>query len=361
MWRYTGESNAESKFRDGRWRWLLFDTDFGFSRYDIRSDHKHDTISWLIEEDHTVDTPEHAGNFLFRNLFKNDEFKDTFLRRFQNHLNITFRRNLVTAKIKDFQTMYQDEMPKQLSRWDEYGRQIDFWEYEVNRLTEFALSRPYFLNLHLIKHFNVDDRFEVLIYPGEQQNGQIFIDGLAVFNEGHEFSEMRPWDGEYFVDLPIEISAKADDGYQFIGWELEDGTIDPSPTLTLSEDTLITPIYDTDISGFAENYQDDIERAKTLTIIITYLFTFTFSLLIIWSLKYFTNEIHHAKINKLISLTVILAALLLNSTILSIWSSGIEVLTEQAFLSLVIFSLSFGGFIGSHLPHHTKEIKTFDA
>lgn len=92
---------------------------------------------------------------------------------------------------------------------------------------------------------------------------------------------------------------------------------------------------------------------------ITYLFTFVFSLLIIWSLKYFTNEIHHAKINKLISLTVILAALLLNPTILSIWSSGIEVLTEQAFLSLVIFSLSFGGLIGSHLPHHTKEIKTF--
>ena len=37
-----------------------------------------------------------------------------------------------------------------------------------------------------------------------------------------DFDEQGIWQGEYFTDYPITLSATANEGYRFIGWELVD-------------------------------------------------------------------------------------------------------------------------------------------
>lgn len=361
FWRYNGENDSESEFKDGRWRWLLFDTDFGFTRYHANSDHKHDTIAWVLDEDLEAELPQHAGNFLFRQLMKNETFEHAFLRRFQNHVNTTFRRSRVRSTIDKYRQIYEGEMPMQLNRWDLYNRQIDFWHQEVNRLLEFALSRPYYINRHLNSHFDLEDRFDLKLYPPREQHGQVFIDELPVTYDENSSGEKQFWLGEYFEKLPVEISVKADNGYTFVGWEKEDGTIDPDKTLTVNQSVSLTPIFEADISSVALNYQQDIQRAKVFTIMITYVFSLTLSLIVIWSIKFFVKDSAHARINRIISLGVMLTAILLIPVLLNIWNSGISVLLEQLSISLLMFIVMLGAFIGALLPHHAKDLKTFDA
>src|SRR5690625_4093818 len=274
MWRYTGEANEQSTFTDGRWRWLLYDTDFGFSQYNVHTYHKNDTNSCVLKEDPTIDPHETAANFLFRNLLKNETIKQKFLSRFQNHLNITFRRDHVTAEIDRFKQLYEDEMPKQLSKWDQYGRQMDFWEYEVSRVRDFAQYRPYVIRQYLSTHFDLYDQFKVTIISSEVENGQIYIDDLPVFDKEDDLSEALPWNGDYYKDLPIKIRAEADDGYHFVGWEQEDGTYRESTTITVGKNIFLTLILKQGIRPCLKIFTIIIKIAKFWPFLFIYFLSF---------------------------------------------------------------------------------------
>jgi len=83
--RTVNDDSENSYGQDGRWRWLLFDTDHGFINTELNS------IEYATRTDLETN--------LFRSLIKNEDFRNLFLNRFADHLNTTFKQERVIQEI----------------------------------------------------------------------------------------------------------------------------------------------------------------------------------------------------------------------------------------------------------------------
>jgi hypothetical protein len=78
------------------WRWLLFDTDFGFGLY---SSPDHNTLTFATETQ-GPDWPNPPwSTFLFRKLLESQEFRDRFVDKFGVYINSTFNPGRVSGII----------------------------------------------------------------------------------------------------------------------------------------------------------------------------------------------------------------------------------------------------------------------
>jgi hypothetical protein len=133
FWRFRNNKGSDSLgVRDGRWRWMLFDTDWGFgysgsNAYEMN----------LLEKA----TRTGSVGVLFRALLKNREFVESFNERFQYHLNTRFKTERVLTAIDNFQHLLAPEMQEHIDRWRAIGS-YEKWMANVDDLREFARKRP---------------------------------------------------------------------------------------------------------------------------------------------------------------------------------------------------------------------------
>ena len=81
FWQAPGEQD--------KWRWIMFDTDFGFGIWDANKVY-HNTLSFALDEK-GEDWPNPPwSTFLFRSLMKNETFRNEFITHFNHLLNTTF-------------------------------------------------------------------------------------------------------------------------------------------------------------------------------------------------------------------------------------------------------------------------------
>ena len=150
MWRMktgTYEPNAPLG-QDGRWRWMLFDLDFGFGLKGGTDDITQDTIE--------VAKLEGWSGFLFRSLLENAEFRSVFAKRFLDQIDSTYGPNRVIAILDQMQAVLQPEMEEHFLRWSSDPDALANWEKEVDVMREFALKRPDAMRDLLKKHFAQD-------------------------------------------------------------------------------------------------------------------------------------------------------------------------------------------------------------
>lgn len=132
-WRYTNGKQEDSlNPKDGRWRWLLFDTDWGFG-YNAAGAAESDLLLRA--------TKIGSVGVLFGKLIKNEEFKTQFLDRFQYLLNTNFETNQVLEKITEFETILSPEMQEHINRWRMISSKAQ-WQSEVAVMEDFARKRP---------------------------------------------------------------------------------------------------------------------------------------------------------------------------------------------------------------------------
>lgn len=145
FWKYDAKSDSLFP-KDGRWRWMLYDTDWGFG-YNALS----------TPESNLLDKATKVGSVgvLFSGLIKNEAFVDEFLARFQHHLNTTFKSSDVVHKIDEMQHILNPEIQEHINRWraiDSYSA----WLANVDVLRNFAIQRPQFQVSQLNAFFNLN-------------------------------------------------------------------------------------------------------------------------------------------------------------------------------------------------------------
>ncbi len=132
---------------EGRWRWILFDTDWGFFHI------QNNSIAFGIN-------PEGTGyanlfsNVIIIRLLENDEFKELFINRFIELLNTTFSSEHVSELINYMAMTIEPEMDNQINRW---GGSMAEWQSNIQKLKEFAINRPAAIYNHLIITFNLNE------------------------------------------------------------------------------------------------------------------------------------------------------------------------------------------------------------
>ncbi len=162
--------------QDAKWRWILYDTDFGFGLFD-NSGYKHNTIAFATVTNGPDWPNPDWSTFLFRNLLKNTEFRNNFLSRIADLMNYNFKASRVDAMIDSLKNIIEPELPRQNQRW---GDRWSNFSNEIKLLKDFAEKRIVYLRAYLTQQFDLPEMHSISFYSLPVSGGSIIINNTRI-------------------------------------------------------------------------------------------------------------------------------------------------------------------------------------
>ena len=193
---------------DSKWRWILYDTDFGFHLFDL-SDVYHNTLTFAAQPDGEGWPNPPWSTFLFRKLLENHEFRRQFLDRFQFLLNNIYNPERVIERINSMQSGIASEMPRHLAKWQ--SQSLAQWKNQIERLREYAAQRPNIIVDYVTDFFGLEPAVSLNLRVAGPGKGVVrFKDGLKVKNT---------FTGHFYKNEFIHLRAESAHGYRFESWK----------------------------------------------------------------------------------------------------------------------------------------------
>jgi hypothetical protein len=226
----------------GKWRWIVFDTDFGWGLYPRSGNTL--VASTTAEGDYSV---------LINALLENDEFRNEFVQRMASLINTAFHPDTVTV-------LY-DSLLAQLDR--EIGRHYDRWSYldeetylyqTREKIPTFTREHPALVRSQFMDYFDIPGMYELSLGIDEPGKGHVLVSGLNV-TDG--------FSGAYFSGIPLGLEAVPASGYTFSHWEGTDPSGQRRISLTSSVNTSLRAVFVTDT--LLRNIRINEVCAKNLT------------------------------------------------------------------------------------------------
>lgn len=194
------------KLQGGKWRWILFDTDFGYNLYDLGL-YNHNTLIYALGE-LTSDIPPAWSTLMLKRLVLNETFRKQLIDRFAIQISSTFDYNRSVRILDSLATKIKTEIVYHKNKW---GSVRDF-NYDLSNMKTFAANRPAkmlgfissrFLNNVPVKTINISSN---IAGTGYTFNNQLIRDNSISL--------------KYFANQTINLKANAIPGYKFKQWEL---------------------------------------------------------------------------------------------------------------------------------------------
>ncbi|MFC1569437.1 CotH kinase family protein [bacterium] len=220
----------------GKFRWMLFDLDWstGYQRTRVGladpNTYKGNTLTWALGTDQM-----HIG-LMLRKFFENDRFKTEFINRFADYLNTVFHPDHVHALIAKTQENLEPEMPNHYHRFKSVP--ISEWYKQITIMENFATYRPSYIREHIRNYFGLTKTVQLNVQMTPASSGSIQLNHILIKEDA--------WQGEYFTNVPIQLTASPNIGYRFTGWTGDVETDSVTMKRTLSEDILITAHFEID-------------------------------------------------------------------------------------------------------------------
>lgn len=207
---------------DGRWRWILYDTEWGFGidAYNGGNAYEYNTLAFALEPSGpSWPNPPWATLFL-RKLLENESFRNKFINQFADQINTIFESGHVLDVIDSLAAAIENEIPLFFEKWRQsypdfspqrlgWGSYED-WYYYTQIMREFAQYRPSFMQQFVIDEFELTGVGNLTLTLNDESFGTIHINSIQ--------PEKFPWTGEYFRGVPVEVKAFPAPGYIFTGW-----------------------------------------------------------------------------------------------------------------------------------------------
>ncbi|MFT3738606.1 MAG: CotH kinase family protein [Breznakibacter sp.] len=191
---------------ESKWRWILYDTDFGFNLY--WNGVQNNTLAFALDGTKTNWPNPAWSTLLLRRLVTSTEFRNNFINQYADHLNTTFLATNLNTKIDSMKTLFDGEIQYHLSKW---GGTYANWTYEVNRMKTWANSRAAYAWQHLQTQFALGSRSTVQVSVNNTAQGQVKLNSIVLENS--------PFTGTYFPNIPIKLKALPKPGHKFVQWE----------------------------------------------------------------------------------------------------------------------------------------------
>jgi hypothetical protein len=228
---------------DGRWRWKMLDTDFGFGLnfhyvVGVNQGPAHNTLAFAVEPSGPSWPNPPWSTMLLRRLLINQGFRTAFINRFADLMNTTFRENHVVAVIDSFEAALLPEMPEHIHRW---RRPVDMgaWKENLNVMRDFARIRPWYVRQHIRNQFQLSGNFELDLRVNNANGGKIRVNTIVPEITGN-------WVGIYFQGVPITLEPLAGKGYRFSHWSGSHSGDEELLVLTLHGNTHLTAHFEPD-------------------------------------------------------------------------------------------------------------------
>lgn len=190
---------------DGRWRWILYDTDWGFGLNDPMAFRNNSLIFHTAAHGPSWPNPPWS-TYLLRQLLHNQGFRQEFIQTFYAVLNKEFHPDRVVKRIDKFANAYRSEIPRHFDRWN-----LDTakWVTQVEIMKQFARARPGFMRMFLAEMFDLGE--DVTIPLGCTDGG------ILTLTPSHEW-EADTFLVTYAAGMELTIRVKPRSGYRFTGW-----------------------------------------------------------------------------------------------------------------------------------------------
>ncbi len=235
IWRKkTGAYNLSGPYgHDGRWRWLLFDTDFGMNLYSS-TNHMNNGLSRVL------DSANDRSSRLFKRLLLNQEFRVLFINTVSDQLNSCFLPFFINSRIDAFNAVISGSRPEHWQRWRS-GTD------EGSAMKTFATQRPTYMIQHVQSAFGLSGTSNLSIYRRGGE-GFVKVNSLVINNQTPGISNPSnpfPWVGSYFRGVSLTISAINIPGYKFSHWEGLEGIdkLQPTINITLGSNVSVTAVF----------------------------------------------------------------------------------------------------------------------
>lgn len=219
---------------DGKWRWIMYDTDFGFGIWNAY-DYKKNTLEFATATNGQAWPNPPWSTFLFRKLLENETFKHRFVNRYADVLNTTFLPENVIAHIDSMYNNIEPEMQRNFEKW--WKPNLTYWNQNIQNMIGFANNRPFYERLHIKQEFAIPEYHKVKISILPSVAGEVNLNSLTITKSG--------WSGEYFESVPISLTAKSFTGYRFKSWMIDGVEImDKTIELNIENNTDIRVLFE---------------------------------------------------------------------------------------------------------------------
>jgi hypothetical protein len=214
------------KTPDSKWRWMVFDIDWGLGR--APDGVRHNTLEMALDPEGPRSYPAWT-TLLNRRLFVNQDFINTYVNRSADFLNTLFLPERIAQTIDALKTVLEPELQHHFARW---GGDVPNWERNLREQATYAVERPFFLRKFIMERFALEDTVEVKLNVSQPGAGRIAINTLDI--------DALPWHGIYFQGVPISVSALPAPGFRFSSWSGALSSDQASTTLLLEGDASLT-------------------------------------------------------------------------------------------------------------------------
>ncbi|MFO7669615.1 MAG: lamin tail domain-containing protein [Bacteroidales bacterium] len=208
----------------GKWRWVLYDTDFGWGLYQRTGN----CLEWATRDD--------KSTRLFTELLENKDFKNEFIQRMAGHINTTFNPETVTPIYDSIRAYINDELSRHMERW---GRPESdyFWTQTEEKMPDFTRNHPDVVRGHFMAKFNISGMYNLSCNVNDPSLG---------FVKASEVSLPNNFTGSFFNNVPLRLVAVPRSGYVFSHWEGASTSSNQTIFLNLSNDDAITAVFKAD-------------------------------------------------------------------------------------------------------------------
>ena len=150
---YANVRFFKSSEYDNKWRWMYFDLDWSFWSS------KDTPVSSILSDTKL--------NVLIYNLMKNDDFKDKFLKRYNELMESVLNEESFNAEVDRYVEMLTPEMPADRERW---GYTVSRWNSEVEKIRKILKDNGRTKNVlkDIKNHFNLSDEDMKEYFPQKE-------------------------------------------------------------------------------------------------------------------------------------------------------------------------------------------------
>ena len=224
------------------WRWILYDTDFGFGQ-SATSSPSTNTLRYATGTIESTgggfgggfggnSNPPAWATLFQRTLLNNPKIQARFINRFADLLNSRFLPENVEMHINTLASRIANEIPLHQDRWED-GRWN--WQANIEDMIQWGYDRPPFMWQHLTDFFDLSAPELVTIGGLDTSAGVVKVNSIVIDSE--------TWSGSYFPEVAITVEAIPKAGYEFSHWSGDSEATDAGITVTASSPINLTPVF----------------------------------------------------------------------------------------------------------------------
>jgi hypothetical protein len=222
---------------DGRWRWMMKDTDFGFG-WNLGADAwKYDMLAFALST--TGNGHGDWATIILRSLLKNPTYRTWFITRYADLLNTTFSETRVLNTLESLAADIEPEMEEHLNRWGVQDHRfsppadLTGWQQNLDLMRHFARNRPAVMRNLLNTRYGLGGTSTLTLAATE--GGSVRVNTISVPGSSE-------WTGVYFRNLDLNLVAEPAQGYEFVRWE---GLAEERPDVTIrpASDLIVRPVF----------------------------------------------------------------------------------------------------------------------